>query len=234
MNEKCQLLVISKGRITGEALRQALSSRDGKYDVSLSSSYHEPCPGQKNPAIVLLTCAGDCPFRVKTCLSLYPQARYIIIANAPDEDQQLQWLKDGAYGIVDESRSEVSLELLDTIVREVRSGILWAPRRVALRLADNPRAPLQAPGRARVKSGGHGLTMREKELLDLLLAGLSNAEIADRLFISVRTVKGHLTHIYRKLGVANRLQATLKLTNIKLTNIRKERLPVDVAPGAGA
>ena len=51
------------------------------------------------------------------------------------------------------------------------------------------------------------LTLRESELIDLLTRGLSNQAIADLLFISIPTVKSHLSSIYRKIKVCNRLQA---------------------------
>lgn len=51
------------------------------------------------------------------------------------------------------------------------------------------------------------LSERELEVLDLIAEGLSNQEIAQRLFLSVPTVKWHTTHIYGKLGVQNRTQA---------------------------
>ena len=51
------------------------------------------------------------------------------------------------------------------------------------------------------------LTLRESELIGLLVQGLSNQAIADHLFISVPTVKSHLSSIYRKIKVTNRLQA---------------------------
>jgi DNA-binding NarL/FixJ family response regulator len=51
------------------------------------------------------------------------------------------------------------------------------------------------------------LTRQEGEVLDLVRAGLSNREIAEHLVLSVKTVEGHLTTIYGKLGVASRAQA---------------------------
>lgn len=54
------------------------------------------------------------------------------------------------------------------------------------------------------------LTRREREVLDLVARGLSNAHIAARLFISPRTVRNHLTHIFDKLGVTRRAEAIVR------------------------
>ena len=53
------------------------------------------------------------------------------------------------------------------------------------------------------------ITPREREILALLVEGLSNAAIATRLFITVNTLEHHLTHLYAKLGVASRAQAAV-------------------------
>jgi DNA-binding CsgD family transcriptional regulator len=50
------------------------------------------------------------------------------------------------------------------------------------------------------------LTPREREVLDLVARGMTNAEIGDRLFISKRTVESHVEHIKQKLGLTNRPQ----------------------------
>ena len=59
------------------------------------------------------------------------------------------------------------------------------------------------------------LTSREKEVLYLILEGLNNQEVADLLYISAHTVKNHLTNIFRKLDVADRVQAMAKIYRIK-------------------
>ncbi len=50
------------------------------------------------------------------------------------------------------------------------------------------------------------LSIREKEIINFVLLGLSNKEIANKLYISQLTVKTHLQNIYRKLGISNKLQ----------------------------
>lgn len=76
---------------------------------------------------------------------------------------------------------------------------------VAMALALDPQVatPLPEP-RA---SDPYGLTAREREILALLCERLSDAEIAEQLFISRRTVSSHIAHLYSKLGVNTRRQA---------------------------
>jgi DNA-binding CsgD family transcriptional regulator len=57
-------------------------------------------------------------------------------------------------------------------------------------------------------SKGHPLTARELEILSLVAAGETTSAIAEQLGISQATVKTHLTHVYRKTGARNRVQAT--------------------------
>src|SRR6266550_1851533 len=94
--------------------------------------------------------------------------------------------------------------LLRTAVERVRGGEIWVGRSVTghlleeLAAVSRPRAPDAAKRLA-------GLTRRERELVALVAAGASNKEIAERLSIAERTVKAHLTSIFRKLGVSSRL-----------------------------
>jgi DNA-binding NarL/FixJ family response regulator len=61
-----------------------------------------------------------------------------------------------------------------------------------------------------------GVSEREYEVLTLLANGLSNREIAERLFVSPNTVKTHLMHLYEKLGVSRRTQAIHKARELRL------------------
>ena len=60
------------------------------------------------------------------------------------------------------------------------------------------------------------LTVRERELLVLLVEGKSNRQIAEKLHLSVYTVRNHLVHIYKKLGVSTRYGAVARCLKLKL------------------
>jgi HD-GYP domain-containing protein (c-di-GMP phosphodiesterase class II) len=77
--------------------------------------------------------------------------------------------------------------------------------------ADSVEAVLAAAGHraSRRKSGSAGLTNREVEVLRLVAQGRSNREIAAELFIAEKTARNHVEHVYTKLGVNNRTQASL-------------------------
>ncbi len=80
-------------------------------------------------------------------------------------------------------------------------------------------------GNIREKSGFHqnekalnylGITDRELEVLELLAEGCSNQQIADRLYISIHTVKSHVSNLLSKLGVNRRTQAIKKAKSLRL------------------
>lgn len=102
-------------------------------------------------------------------------------------------LERGAVGVV---RMEASAtEMLDVLDRVASTGARAArsTRHVDARLLRLP----------------HGLTVREFEVLGLVAAGLSNAEIAARLYVSINTVKTYVRAAYRKIGVERRSQAVI-------------------------
>ena len=66
----------------------------------------------------------------------------------------------------------------------------------------------------------YGITSREREIIEYLLEGYSNAKIADALFISAPTVKNHIYHIFKKTGVVNRMQLAHTLVGYRDTAVR--------------
>jgi DNA-binding CsgD family transcriptional regulator len=71
-----------------------------------------------------------------------------------------------------------------------------------------------ARGERQVERGGlDGLSGREREIAELVAAGKRNREIADSLFLSVRTVEGHLARVFRKLEVSSRTELATRVSD---------------------
>jgi HD-GYP domain-containing protein (c-di-GMP phosphodiesterase class II)/DNA-binding CsgD family transcriptional regulator len=111
-----------------------------------------------------------------------------------------------AYHAMTEPRPHRNAHTAEEAAAELRSGV-----RRALFDGDAADAVLRAAGHAgkRRREWPGGLTSREVEVLRLLVRGLSNREIAEQLVISRKTAGSHIEHIYTKLGVSNRAQASL-------------------------
>jgi DNA-binding NarL/FixJ family response regulator len=80
-----------------------------------------------------------------------------------------------------------------------------------------------------IRADAFHLTRREVQVLQLLAEGRSNAEIARALWITPQTVKFHLSNIYRKLGVANRTEASRRALHYRLVDVSPNPLPADRA-----
>ena len=106
---------------------------------------------------------------------------------------------------------------LHAALAELRSlGAGPAAELVARRLRERGERGVARGPRAATRESPAGLTQRETEVLGLVAAGLRNGEIADRLFLSVRTVDHHVSAVLRKLGVKTRAEASLEAVRLGL------------------
>lgn len=128
----------------------------------------------------------------------YPELQVLVLTAHDDPEFVVGLLSAGAVGYV--LKDEASDTLVEAI-RAVAQGKNWFSDRVTQQLARKLEAP--AVGR----DGLERLTPRESEILILIGQGLGNAEIAQTLGISKRTVEAHAHRIYAKLEVKGRLQA---------------------------
>jgi len=126
----------------------------------------------------------------------HPDLVVIMLSASEDAEHIEDALQRGASGYVFKSINPLDLP---STIRQVIEGSVHHPRaRGAGGGAPAPAAPAQAAG----------LSDRELDILRLVAEGLSNTDIASRLFVTGQTVKFHLSNIYRKLGVSNRTEAT--------------------------
>ena len=127
-------------------------------------------------------------------LALRPRTAVVVLTSFSDRERILAALDAGAVGYL---LKDVQPDELARAIHAAAGGQSPLHPRAARELLDNRHAL------------GPQLSAREEEVLALLAQGLPNKLIARRLGISERTVKGHLTHIFERIGVTDRTQAAL-------------------------
>lgn len=175
---------------------------DNEPDLELSAASLEELPRLQNVDLVLLgnrSSGGSSVFDVMASMkAARPDLRIIVTGTGADDEAILKALAAGAKGYVDEAASPA--EFVQAI-RVVHQGSVWAPRRVMSIFIDRVTS---SPGKI-FPAGRVTFTDREKEVLELLVAGRSNREIGQALQIEERTVKAHVAKLMRKVGVQNRI-----------------------------
>jgi DNA-binding NarL/FixJ family response regulator len=129
----------------------------------------------------------------------------LLVENAEDDS-----LPDTVRGLI--SKDETS-EALGIAIRQVSRGEQYISPSLATAILEQRHAKAQLSEMQR--SIIETLTEREREILQLLAEGLSNKGIASKLYLSVRTVEGHLANIYARLNVHSRTEAMLVAVGIR-------------------
>jgi DNA-binding NarL/FixJ family response regulator len=141
--------------------------------------------------------------------------KVLVLTSSPDRELVAPMLRGGASGYL--VYGDFHPDDLLRAVRVVAAGGSWLYPGAAAVALDEVRASHvrartieQRVEHRRALRRGYGLTEREQEVLELVCAGASNADVATRLGLSVRTVKNHLHHIFGKLGVTSRTEAVVR------------------------
>jgi DNA-binding NarL/FixJ family response regulator len=130
-----------------------------------------------------------------------PQLRLIVLGEPVEHEYIKRVIVAGAKGYLSHNAREGDME---TAIGIVKSGSVWAPRKVLAEIIDE-----QDAGREKPK-----FTARETEVLELLVMGHPNRQIAQELGIDEGTVKAHVGRLMQKLGVNNRTALTIKLLEL--------------------
>jgi DNA-binding NarL/FixJ family response regulator len=140
----------------------------------------------------------ECTAKIK---EMMPAVQIVIVTVYEDSERIFQALRAGACGYL---LKRAQPEKVIAAIEEAHQGGVPMTPEIARKVIG------QFRGQAAAQQQVEGLTEREREVLELVMHGLSNKAIADRLGVTVAAVKWHLQHIYEKLHVHSRTEAALK------------------------
>jgi len=172
----------------------------------------EKIMANRRPSVLLLDLAlpqlegvGNLP----AIQSLSPSTKTILFTSAPDDGEGIRALKAGAKGYCNKN---ISPTLLTKAVEVAQKGEIWVGRKVIPGLLEEltsitERRQKDSPLQLNVHFDS--LTPRERQIANLVGDGANNKEIANRLKITERTVKAHLSAAFRKLKIQDRLRLAL-------------------------
>lgn len=166
---------------------------------------------QHEPDLVLMDVAmpnGDGIAALKEILAVDRRRRIVMLSMHVDAMTVRHALASGARGYLSK---DCELDEIETAIRSTLDGDIVVSSDIRRILDESPEPP----------NGDTLLTERENEVLQLVADGASTTEIAERLFISQKTVKNHLAAVYDKLDVDDRTQALVRAARLGLVRIER-------------
>lgn len=212
MNAPIKVLLVDDQVLFVESLKTVLNTRaedlsvvgvanDGQAALALAL--------QEQPDVVLMGLpVMDGVESTRLIREKLPGTRVLILTTFDDDEYVIEALRLGAVGYI---LKDIPPEELISAIRTVHEGgVLIAPK-VAAKIAEKS-AGAQDGGKSRATGDAppqwlQELSPREKEVLRLLAEGYDNREIAARLYLAEQTVKNHVSALYDKMGVKDRIHA---------------------------
>lgn len=205
MSDPIRLVVADDHPVVREGLRSYLGSRDGFEVVAEAADVDSVVAAatEARPDVVLLDLVmpgGGGVAAIPQLLALTPAPKVIVLTSFGADDQALAAVRAGAAAWLGKDVPPAELE---AAIRTVHRGGSVLDPAVATRVLSEVAHP------GGMDTGLDQLTAREREVLALLGEGLTNKELAARLFVAEKTVKTHVSAVLSKLHLADRTQAAL-------------------------
>lgn len=197
-SEAVKIVIADDHAVVRSGLRMLLDSENG-FDVVAEAgdvdSARRYVRGH-HPAVLVLDLnmpGGSSLEAIPGLREEFPETQIVVLTMQDDPAFAREAMRAGALGYV--LKEAADAELVEA-VRDAAEGRTYLHPRLGARLAAEPEA----------SGPGSDLSDREIEVLRLIALGHTNSEIADQLFLSVRTVESHRAHIQQKLGLSSRAE----------------------------
>ncbi len=216
-----RLLIVNPHLLVCDGLRMVLDNAPGLKVVGVANNRADALKEakSKSPDIVLL----DLDSGGEIALSFLPElreeaekSRVLVITSVKDPEVHRQAVRLGAMGVV---LKQYAADVLIKAIRKVHAGEIWLDRSAMgslLREMAHQESNDTDSDESRIRN----LTAREFQVIALISEGLKNRQIAERLFISETTVTHHLSSIFSKLRVSDRLELVIYAFGHHLTKMR--------------
>jgi DNA-binding NarL/FixJ family response regulator len=208
--KKIRVLLVDDQVLFVESLETVLKTRSGDLEIiGIAHNGQEAIELVANnfPDVVLMDIRMPVMNGVESTRKItsdFPDVKVLVLTTFDDDEYVVEALKYGAYGYL--MKDVPPAELIAAIRAVHQGGIMISPK-VASKLIKMVNYPVSL--KSGMEENLDDLSEREQEVLKLMARGLDNKEIANKLFIAEQTVKNYVSTIYSKLGVHDRVQATL-------------------------
>jgi len=202
-----RVLIVDDHALMRAGLRVLLESQPGLAVVGEAANRREALTmaSHTQPDIILLDLCFDDDISldlISELLATAKAARILILTGIRNPEIHRVAVRMGAMGLV---LKEKAVDVLTKAIERVYAGEVWLERSMIASVLDEMTRPGEPepldPAVARIAT----LSPREREVIALIGEGLKNRQVAERLFVSETTVRHHLTSIFDKLGVPDRL-----------------------------
>ena len=206
MNEKVKIFVVEDYLLARVTTRKALELYSDIEVVDDFESAEDCIKALEDNEVQVVLMDIGLPYMngieaTEIIKSKFPDIKVIMLTSHEEEDEVISSLYCGANAY---ALKDISMDRLHNLIITVNKGSLWIDPQIA-QIVQNTFSNIKPSEKVNCK-----LTSREKEVLQLMVQGLSNTQIADRIIISPHTVKAHVCNIFEKMAVTDRVQAAVK------------------------
>lgn len=207
-SDEIRILIVDHHQLVRTGLRMLIETVPGMKVVGKASNRSEALAlaASKKPNLILLEIdlgPEDGLDFLAELRETAPKARVLILTGVKEIETHLRAARMGAVGLV---LKEHAGDVLLKAIKKVHQGEVWLDRSMMSSLLNEMTAPDKVDPDA---AGIASLTDREQGVIALIAEGLKNKQIAERLCISETTVTHHLSSIFSKLGVSDRLELVI-------------------------
>jgi DNA-binding NarL/FixJ family response regulator len=216
--KKIRVLIVDDHAVVRQGLRDFIDLQEDMTVIGEGANGVEAVglSGELHPDVVLLDLVMpqmDGVEATRQIIQVCPEAHVLILTSFGEDDKVFPAIRAGAQGYL---LKDIRPDQLIQAVREADQGKVQLHPDIAKKLMSaiasdqQKQAATQGPGQpSHPPASPSGLTERELEVLRWIATGLNNREIAERMFISEKTVKTHVSNVLGKLALEDRTQAAI-------------------------